>query len=571
MQATLQLNSTALASLVGNSDYVETICELEFSAPDFKKTTQTLPLRIDNDIIKNTEGAPSPASPEYVTKSYVDSTVKQTVDDSMEEKLSAMQGLADIAEDAARQSTASSQLASEAAQQVSSQFNIITDLARQVEENKIATDVTKIVAEEALLQLEKATPVITNALEAVTAASESAVTAVSQIQTLSDDAVKSAQDAALSKRIAQEAIQIVNTDKNTSAEILKEIITHKEETILNAESAELSKNAACDSAQKAKSSEESAWEAARQAEITIGAEGLFNEMDLKVSHHNASPSAHAELFSQKVDIDYAESSYATKDEVSLKLDQSAAFATYATITEMEKKLDSETAASLYHTQKDAALKLDSIEAATLYATKEEADTKLGIAEATSTYATKSELSTKLASYITTASAQEQFLLSAPPGSVMHYAAATPPKGWLECNGASLSRTTYAALYAAIKTTFGSNSSTTFSLPDLRAYYICGWTNSTSRDPGRTFGSYQADAVQPFDVRFSAAGSVAWKYTSGYENGAFILGAGTAYPPTPHSSASAIAGTNARITNITTNRTASKTRPENVALLPIIKY
>ena len=42
--------------------------------------------------------------------------------------------------------------------------------------------------------------------------------------------------------------------------------------------------------------------------------------------------------------------------------------------------------------------------------------------------------------------------------------ANPPTGWLKCNGATISRTTYSALFAAIGTTYGSgDGSTTFHL------------------------------------------------------------------------------------------------------------
>jgi microcystin-dependent protein len=46
--------------------------------------------------------------------------------------------------------------------------------------------------------------------------------------------------------------------------------------------------------------------------------------------------------------------------------------------------------------------------------------------------------------------------------------ATPPQYWLNCDGSQISRTTYAALYTLIGTTFGpGDGSTTFNLPDLR--------------------------------------------------------------------------------------------------------
>ena len=71
-----------------------------------------------------------------------------------------------------------------------------------------------------------------------------------------------------------------------------------------------------------------------------------------------------------------------------------------------------------------------------------------------------------------------------------------PTGYLECNGASLLRSAYAALFNVIGTRYGagtSNNNTTFSLPDLRGEFIRGWANDTtdsSRDQGRGIGSDQ---------------------------------------------------------------------------------
>jgi hypothetical protein len=65
--------------------------------------------------------------------------------------------------------------------------------------------------------------------------------------------------------------------------------------------------------------------------------------------------------------------------------------------------------------------------------------------------------------------------STPTGSVIWYAANAAPTGYLEADGAAVSRTTYAALFTAIGTTFGAgDGSTTFNLPDLRGEFIRGW-------------------------------------------------------------------------------------------------
>ena len=51
------------------------------------------------------------------------------------------------------------------------------------------------------------------------------------------------------------------------------------------------------------------------------------------------------------------------------------------------------------------------------------------------------------------------------GMVMAFAGTTAPSGWLKCDGSAISRTTYAALFNVIGTTYGAgDGSTTFNLP-----------------------------------------------------------------------------------------------------------
>jgi microcystin-dependent protein len=62
----------------------------------------------------------------------------------------------------------------------------------------------------------------------------------------------------------------------------------------------------------------------------------------------------------------------------------------------------------------------------------------------------------------------------PPGSLVPYAGSTAPTGWLLCYGQAISRTTYAALFAVIGTTWGiGDNSTTFNLPDFRGRVLAG--------------------------------------------------------------------------------------------------
>lgn len=62
----------------------------------------------------------------------------------------------------------------------------------------------------------------------------------------------------------------------------------------------------------------------------------------------------------------------------------------------------------------------------------------------------------------------------PSGTLIDYAGTTAPTGWLLCYGQTISRTTYASLFAAIGTTFGvGDGSTTFALPDMRGRVAAG--------------------------------------------------------------------------------------------------
>lgn len=62
----------------------------------------------------------------------------------------------------------------------------------------------------------------------------------------------------------------------------------------------------------------------------------------------------------------------------------------------------------------------------------------------------------------------------PTGVVLPFAGATAPAGFLLCNGAAVSRTTYAALFAVVSTTYGAgDGSTTFNVPDTRSRALVG--------------------------------------------------------------------------------------------------
>lgn len=169
--------------------------------------------------------------------------------------------------------------------------------------------------------------------------------------------------------------------------------------------------------------------------------------------------------------------------------------------------------------------------------------------------------------------------STPPGTVIFYAKNSPPTGYLKANGALVSRTTYADLFAAIGTTFGAgDGSTTFALPDLRGQFLRGWVDNGSVDSGRAFGSGQAHAY--LNHTHTASGSTdttgahthtftpgvaGFSGTSGSSNGVSSMGVSTT---------TSSAGDHTHTVAITVNNSttgSTETRPVNVALLACIKY
>ena len=100
----------------------------------------------------------------------------------------------------------------------------------------------------------------------------------------------------------------------------------------------------------------------------------------------------------------------------------------------------------------------------------------------------------------------QVVAGVPSGAVFCIAVASVPSGYLECNGAAVNRTTYAALFAVIGTQYGSgNGSSTFNIPDLRGEFIRGFDNGKGTDSGRSIASSQSD--QNKQHNHSASGSV----------------------------------------------------------------
>lgn len=158
----------------------------------------------------------------------------------------------------------------------------------------------------------------------------------------------------------------------------------------------------------------------------------------------------------------------------------------------------------------------------------------------------------------------------PVGNVEFSARTTAPAGYLYCNGSAVSRATYSRLFDAIGTTFGSgDGSTTFNLPDLRNEFIRG------AQPGsRGVGVTESDATRSHTHTGTTASAGSHVHTSPFsnENGTDSTNYGTGSSFNRGGSTYNTSSAGAHTHTFTTNATGgSETRPQNVALLPIIKF
>ena len=137
----------------------------------------------------------------------------------------------------------------------------------------------------------------------------------------------------------------------------------------------------------------------------------------------------------------------------------------------------------------------------------------------------------------------------PPGAVQAYAGEIIPAGWLECDGASVDRTTYADLFAAIGTLYGAADGNSFNVPDLRGEFIRGHDAGRGVDPdsARAVGSLQDSLVGPHTHPTSYVGAHLGPGYPGFDG-----------------------NWDARATGNTETNDGAETRPRNVAMKYIIK-
>jgi microcystin-dependent protein len=162
----------------------------------------------------------------------------------------------------------------------------------------------------------------------------------------------------------------------------------------------------------------------------------------------------------------------------------------------------------------------------------------------------------------------------PVGSVFNLATTTVPSGYLECNGAAVSRSTYDALFATISTTWGSgDGSSTFNLPDLRGQFVRGWSNTKTGtgDDGRSFASSQSDQNKSHNHTITDPGHV---HTTTVDNSKLFpstqtttigYGGAGSYPATVFTMSSATTGISLA------DQGGTEVRVKNSALMYVIKF
>ncbi len=97
----------------------------------------------------------------------------------------------------------------------------------------------------------------------------------------------------------------------------------------------------------------------------------------------------------------------------------------------------------------------------------------------------------------------------PVGVPVPWPSATPPTGWLKCNGAAFSAVEYPKLAKAYPTN---------KLPDLRGEFIRGWDDGRGVDSGRTLLSTQTDEFKSHSHYFERT----WAQTGFDTTGGYYL-------------------------------------------------
>ncbi|HFP3637727.1 TPA: phage tail protein [Escherichia coli] len=144
----------------------------------------------------------------------------------------------------------------------------------------------------------------------------------------------------------------------------------------------------------------------------------------------------------------------------------------------------------------------------------------------------------------------------PVGVPVPWPSATPPAGWLKCNGAAFSSEMYPRLAKAYPTN---------KLPDLRGEFIRGWDDGRGVDAGRQLLSSQGDAIR--NIEGFADGGIGMSFDA--IRGAFY-DAGTRSARMPNNTTEIGKTDDLGFDASRVVPTANENRPRNVAFNYIVK-
>lgn len=176
----------------------------------------------------------------------------------------------------------------------------------------------------------------------------------------------------------------------------------------------------------------------------------------------------------------------------------------------------------------------------------------------------------------------------PVGSILPFAGAEAPAGYLLCDGGVVSRTTYAALFAVLGVSHGvGDSMTTFNVPDYRGRFLRGVDGGVGRDPdavtrsimatggnaGDAVGSVQGQATALPATPFTTASAGEHTHQAPTNNGLASTfevadGAARGYDYGSQAPPTTAAGAHGHVVD---GGGDAETRPENAAVNWIIKY
>jgi hypothetical protein len=154
-------------------------------------------------------------------------------------------------------------------------------------------------------------------------------------------------------------------------------------------------------------------------------------------------------------------------------------------------------------------------------------------------------------------------VTVPSGAIFMFPTETPPGGYLECNGAPVSRTTYAKLFAVLGTRYGAVDGLTFNLPDMRGQFVRGWDHGAGVDIDAVDRSPRADGVDG-DV-------VGSTQTDEFENHEHTTPLYFFDGATPRAKVRASYNAYFQSNAPTSSVGGNETRPKNINLMFCIKY